>query len=199
MPFVMSGAVSSCSMLAKLTLRLAASPEQAWPHFAVLHSVAADAPQSLPSPVRHAVAAGFLSVFATGLGWMLHAGASSGGTVLHMLLATVGYVGGPALAVILSPAWLRGTGSASDSAARFASGAVLPLALSGVANLLPLLPLSFVLALAGTAASAHSGWVGASALLALEGPARTRAAAVPAGLAVSLVLLATFVRMALPT
>jgi hypothetical protein len=76
---------------------------------------------------------------------------------------------------------------------------VLPLSLSGIANLLPFPPLSLALALAGTAASAQSGWVGASALLALEGPARTRAAAVPAGLAVSLVLLATFVRMALPT
>jgi len=186
-------------MLAKLTLRLAASPEQAWPYFAVAHSVAPDTPGSLPSPLQHAVTASFVSVFATGLGWMLRAGATSGGAVLQMLSSTVGYVGGAALAVTLTPVLLRGTGEPSELLARFASGAVLPLALSGIVNLLPLPPLSLVLALAGAAASAHSGWVGASALLALEGPARTRAAAVPAGLAVSLVLLATFVRMALPT
>lgn len=186
-------------MLAKLTLRLLASPEQAWPHFAAAHSVAPEAPGALPTPLQHAVAAGFISVFATGFGWMLRPGATSGGTVLQMLSATVGYVGGAALAVLLTPQILRATGTPRDVISRFASGAVLPLSLSGVANVVPLPPLSLVLALAGTAASAQSGWVGASAFLALEGPARSRAAAVPAGLAVSLVLLATFVRMVLPT
>jgi hypothetical protein len=186
-------------MLAKLTLRLLAFPEQAWPHLAAAHSVVPNAPGSLPTPLQHAVAAGFISVFATGLGWMLRPGATSGGTVLQMLGATIGYVGGAAFAVMLTPWMLRKTGAPSELISRFASGAVLPLSLSGIVNVLPLLPLSLVLALAGTAASAQSGWVGASALLALEGPARVRAAAVPAGLAVSLVLLATFVRMVLPT
>lgn len=197
-------------MLAKLTLRLLASPEQAWPHVAAAHSVAPETPGSLPTPLRHAVAAGFISVFATGFGWMWRPGATSGGTVLQMLCATVGYVGGAALAVILAPRLVRAPGAAescscadprtsTELVSRFASGAVLPISLSGIANVLPLPPLSLVLALAGTAASAQSAWVGASALLALEGKARTRAAVVPAGLAVSLVLLATFVRMALPT
>ena len=72
------------------------------------------------------------------------------------------------------------------------------MAVSGMVNVIPLLPISFLLALAGAAASAHSGWIGASAMLALEGQARKRAAVIPAGLAVSLVLLATFVRMGLP-
>lgn len=186
-------------MLAKLTLRLLASPEQAWPHIAAAHSVARETPGSLPTPLQHAVAAGFISVFATGLGWMWRPGATSGGTVLQLLCATVGYVGGAALAVILTPRLVRAPGTESELVSRFASGAVLPISLSGIANVLPLPPLSLVLALAGMAASAQSAWIGASALLALEGKARTRAAAVPAGLAVSLVLLATFVRMALPT
>ncbi len=141
---------------------------------------------------------------------MWRPGATSGGTVLQMLCATVGYVGGAALAVLLAPRLIRAPGAAESGSraetrastelvSRFASGAVLPISLSGIANVLPLPALSLVLALVGTAASAQSAWIGASALLALEGKARTRAAAVPAGLAVSLVLLATFVRMALPT
>jgi hypothetical protein len=197
-------------MLAKLTLRLLASPEQAWLHFAAAHSAAPETPGSLPTPLQHVVAAGFVSVFATGFGWMLRPGATSGGAVLQMLSATVGYVGGAALAVLLTPRLVRAPGAAAfgshaetrasaELVSRFASGAVLPLTLSGITNVLPLPIMSLVLALAGAAASAQSAWIGASALLALEGPARTRAAAVPAGLAVSLVLLATFVRMALPT
>ena len=58
--------------------------------------------------------------------------------------------------------------------------------------------MSFALALAGAVASVHSGWVGANAMLALEGQPRKRAAVVPAGLAVGLVLLATLARMVLP-
>lgn len=185
-------------MLARLTWRLAALPEQAWPRFAVAHG-AASGPDALPSPLKHVAVAGFASVLATGVGWALRPHASSGGAVLHMLVAVVGYVGGGALAVGLTPSLLRRHLTATrELTARFASGAVLPLCLSGLGNVIPLPILSFVLALAGTASSVHSGWVGASAMLALEGQARKRAAVVPAGLAVSLVLLATFVRMVLP-
>lgn len=103
------------------------------------------------------------------------------------------------MAVEVTPRLIRGAGLARETVARFASGAVLPLLLSGMANIVPLPLMSLALALAGAASSAHSGWVGASAMLALEGQARKRAAVVPAGLAVSLVLLATFVRMVLPS
>jgi hypothetical protein len=181
-------------MLAKLTLRLVAWPEQTWPRFAV----AQDQPGTLPSPLGHATSAAFVSVLATGIGWAIRSGSTSGGAILHMLTATVGYVGGATLAVVASQRLLGGSGAPPKTVARFASGAVLPVVLSGVVNVVPFPPLSFVLALAGAASSAHSGWIGASAMLALEGQARKRAAVVPAGLAVSLVLLATFVRMGLP-
>lgn len=186
-------------MLARLTWRLAALPEQTWPRFASAHGQGArDADEALPSPLKHIAVAGFVSVLATGLGWSIRAGATSAGAVLQMLMAVVGYVGGGALAVLVSPMLLKVAGAEPELVARYASGAVLPLALCGLGNLIPMPLLSFALALAGAASSVHSGWVGASAMLALEGQARKRAAVVPAGLAVSLVLLATFVRMVLP-
>jgi hypothetical protein len=180
-------------MLAELTLRLAFMPERGWPRLAVAHASG----EPLPSPLRHAVTAAFLSVIATGVGWSLKPGATYAGTVLQLLAALLGYVGGAALPVMLAPV-MSGLGSSSSTAARYASAAVLPVALSGLANMIPLLPLSFALALAGAALSAHSGWIGASAMLALEGQARKRAAAGPTGMAVGLVLTATFVRAVLP-
>jgi hypothetical protein len=186
-------------MLARLTWRLAALPEQTWPRFASAHGQGArDTDEALPSPLKHIAVAGFVSVLATGLGWSIRPGATSAGAVLHMLLAVVGYVGGSALAVLLAPVLLQRASLEPALLARYASGAVLPVALCGLGNLIPMPLLSFALALAGAASSVHSGWVGASAMLALEGQARKRAAVVPAGLAVSLVLLATFVRTVLP-
>jgi hypothetical protein len=181
-------------MLAKLTFRLAALPEQTWPRFAAAHAGA----EPLPSPLKHVAAIALLSVAATGLGWAIKPGSTAGGAVLHMLTALVGYVGGAALAVELSPRLIEGGSGGAQDVSRYASGAVLPVALSGMLNVIPLLPMTLVLALAGAALSVQSGWVGASDMLALEGQSRQRAAAVPAGLAVSLVLLATFVRMGLP-
>jgi hypothetical protein len=187
-------------VLARLTFRLAALPEQAWPRFALAHSQQGNssAAEALPSPLKHVATAGLVSVIATGLGWALRSGATSAGAVLQMLGAVVAYVGGGALAVVATPVLLKRPDLEPPLLARYASGAVLPLSLSGLGNLIPLPLMSFALALAGAALSAHSGWVGASAMLALEGQARKRAAVVPAGLAVSLVLLATFVRMVLP-
>jgi hypothetical protein len=184
-------------MLARLTWRLAALPEQTWPRFAVAHANGSG-PSALPSPLQHVAVAGFTSVAATGVGCAIRPGASFGGALLQMLAAVIGYVGGGALAVELTPRLLPLGRSSGPEVARFASGAVLPLLLSGLVNVIPLPLLSFALACAGAASSAHSGWVGASAMLALEGQARKRAAVVPAGLAVSLVLLATIVRMVLP-
>ena len=181
-------------MLAKLTWGLAALPEQAWPRLAAAHGSA----EPLPTPLKHVAGAGLLSVVATGLGWAIKPGTTAAGTVLQMLAALLGYVGGAALVVVLSPRLITGYGGNAQDVARFGSAAVLPVALSGVLNVVPLLPMTLLLAIAGAASSAQSGWVGASAFLALEGQARKRAAAVPAGLAVSLVLFATFLRMELP-
>jgi hypothetical protein len=181
-------------MLAKLTWKLAALPEQAWPRFAAAHAQA----EPLPSPHKHIAGAALVSVLGTGLGWMLVAGSTAGGAVLQMLAAFVGYVGGAVLAVELARRFVTARGATSEDVARFASGALLPVAVSGALNVIPLLPMSFVLALAGAAASAHSGWIGASAMLALEGPARKRAAIIPAGVALGAVWLTTFIRWALP-
>ncbi|HVZ36632.1 MAG TPA: hypothetical protein VG963_29590 [Polyangiaceae bacterium] len=192
-------------MLTELTLQLTAFPERAWPRFVALSGpgtaigpALGRARLELPSPLRHAVSAASASVVATGLGAMLRPGASVAGVVLAALAALVGYVGGTACAVELSSRWIVAPDATPHAISRFASGAVLPVALSGIPNVLPLVPLSLVLALAGAAASAHSGWVGASAMLALEGQPRKRAAAVPAGVAVGLVLLATLGRVVLP-
>jgi len=196
----------SASMLAELTVQLAALPERAWPRFSALHA----APDALPHPLRHAACVSFFSVLATGCGWVLRPGATLAGVTLHALAALVGYLGGAAVAIELSPACIAPSDAAPSSAralngalrpavSRFTSGAVLPVAASGIGNLIPSLPISFVLALLGAAASVRSSWIGASAMLALEGQPRKRAAAYPAGVAVGLVLLATLVRTVLPT
>jgi hypothetical protein len=181
-------------MLASLTWRLAAQPEQGWSQIAGIQAKA----ESLPTPLRHVAWAGLLSVVATGLGWALKPGTTAAGTVLHMLAALVGYVGGATMAVEVSPKLISEPHGSAHGVSRFAAGAALPIALSGLLNVIPLMPLTFVLALAGTACGVQSGWVGAHALLALDGQARKRAAWIPAGLAVSLVFIATFVRMELP-
>src|SRR4051812_37514928 len=159
-------------MLASLTWRLAAQPEQGWSQYAA--SPAKE--ESLPTPLTHAAWAGLLSVVATGLGWALKPGTTAAGTVLHMLAALVGYVGGATLAVEASPKLISKPNGTAHDVSRFAAGATLPVALSGMLNVIPLMPLNLVLALAGTAWSVQSGLVGARALLALEGQARSRAA-----------------------
>lgn len=185
-------------MLAELTLKLAAFPERAWGRFA-LAAACESGDTALPSPLRHAAGASAISVLATGFGWALRPGATVGGVVLHSLAAVVGYVGAAGMAIELGSRWIVAPDATPKAVARFTSGAVLPVVVSGTLNLIPLVPMSFVLALAGAAASVHSGWVGASAMLALEGPPRKRAAVIPAGVAVGLVLLATLARTVLPT
>lgn len=177
--------------LAKLTVRLAAMPEDVWPRFAVAHAGS----DPLPSPLMHVSAAGLLSVVATFVGSLLRPGWTSAGVVLHTLMAVVAYAGGGAAAVMFSPALLGySTPREVELTRRYASGAVLPVVLSGAFNVFPLFPMILLLAFAGAASSAWSGWIGASAMLALEGEKRKRAAIVPAVLAVSLVLVATLVR-----
>ena len=106
--------------------------------------------ESLPTPLRHAAWAGLLSVVATGLGWALKPGTTAAGTVLHMLAALVGYVGGATMAVEASPKLISNPNGNAQDVSRFAVGAALPVALSGMLNVIPLMPLTFVLALAGS-------------------------------------------------
>lgn len=187
-----SGTDDPTLALGKLTLQLVLSPERAWP------GLLASGERALPTPLRHAVTGGAASVLATGLGWSLRPGSTYAGTVLHMLAAVLGYVGAACAAVVIGPS-LLGTGRASAEAARYASGAALPVVLSGVGNLIPLLSLCFALALAGAALSVRSAMIGAGAMFAApRGPARWRAAAVPTGLAVGSVVAATCVRAVLP-
>jgi len=181
-------------MLAKLTWKLAALPEQAWPRFAAAHAQA----EPLPSPIRHVAGVALVSVLSTAIGWLFKSHTTAAGAVLQVLMALVGYVGGATLAVEASRRLVVAPSASSDAVSRFASGAVLPVAASGMLNVIPFVPLNMVLALAGAAASAHSGWIGASAMLALEGASRKRAAAVPAGVALGLVLLTSIIRMVLP-
>ncbi len=181
-------------MLAQLTLKLAAAPEETWTHFTVAHLQA----EPLPSPLRHVTVASLVSAAATGLGAAFGSGATVAGVVLQLLAGAVGYVGASVLAVLVAPLLIKGPSLPRDLVARYASGAVLPVSLSGILNIVPLPPLTILLALAGAALSGWSGWIGADAMLALEGDQRKRAALVPAVLAVSLVLLATVTRMMLP-
>lgn len=152
----------------------------------------------MPPPVVHAAAAASISVLSTALGVSFRTGSTTGGVLVHALAALFGYAGGAVCAVLLADRWVEVPGERAKYVPRFASAAVLPLLLSGAINLLPLVPLAFVLGLAGAALSVWSGWVGASALLGLEGAARKRAALVPAALAAGPVILAAVVRMGLP-
>ncbi len=181
-------------MLAKLTVKLAAAPEETWARFTVAHMQA----EPLPTPLKHVAVASLLSAVATGLGAVIQPGATAAGVVLQLLGGVIGYVGGTSLAVLASPMLIKSATTPPELVARYASGAVLPVALSGVLNVVPLFPLIFLLALAGAALSVWSGWIGADAMLAFEGDQRKRAALVPAVLAVSLVLLATVMRMVMP-
>ena len=181
-------------MLARLTLKLAALPESGWPRFAA----ACAQEEPMPPPTLHAAAVAGVSVLATALGAALRSGSTTGGVLLHALAALLGYAGGALLVVQLTGRWVEVPRAREALVARFASGAALPVLLSGAINVLPLVPMAAVLGLAGAALSLWSGWVGASALLGLEDAARKRAALVPALLAGGPVVLAALVRLGLP-
>src|SRR5687767_4908732 len=119
-------------MLAKLTWKLAALPDQGWPRFAAAHAQA----EPLPSPRKHVAGVALVSVLATGIGWLFVPGSTAGGNVVHMLAAFLGYVGGAALAVELTPRLVTAPSASPDTVSRYASGAVLPVAISGVFNVI---------------------------------------------------------------
>jgi hypothetical protein len=181
-------------MVTCVTLSLVATPGVGWQRLA-----ASRASGGMPGGAHGLVSrVALVSQATTALGWLVRPGTTAAGGVLHVLAATLGYLGGPTIALLLIRLCL-GRDEITDTDEMFLAGALCPIALAGAFNFVPSLPMSFALALAGAALSARTGWVGASALLALQGQARLRAAAVPAGLAVGVVLLATSLRMVLPS
>jgi hypothetical protein len=180
-------------MVACVTLSLVATPAVGWQRLAAALASGEIAGGAYGLVARVAL----VSQATTALGWLLRPGSTAAGGVLHVLAATLGHLGGPTIALSLIRHCL-GRDEVTDSDEVFLAGTLCPIALAGAFNFVPSVPMSFALAFAGAALSARTGWVGASALLALQGQARLRAAAVPAGLAVGVVLLATSLRMVLP-
>ena len=165
-------------MIIELTARLLARPERAWA------GLVADGREEgdLPSPAAHAATLAGLSVIATFVGASLEPGRSVGGVVVDGLTAIVGYVGAVALAVVLLPrALARAAPVDPAAAARFGSASILPLASSGVLNVLPLWGPTLALTLLGTVLTARSAWIGAHSLLGWSGGARWRASALVVG------------------
>lgn len=163
-------------MIVALTAKLIAVPELAWPRLVA----AVDTAERLPPPIGHAGALAAISVVATVIGAALAPGHTAAGVVTHGLFATAGYVGACATAIWVLPRLLRDSGQTPEALSRYGASAVLPLALSGVLNLIPLVGLGFIWTACGAALSARSAFLGASQFLALEGDRRRHAAALVA-------------------
>jgi len=185
-------------MLFRFTLPLVTSPISGWSRVGEAAALAHPSGDSSGGPYRLVASAAIVSLAATAIGWGVRPASTAAGAVLHVLAASLAYLGGPVVALSLAHHLLPRQ-ARTPRAEWFAAGSLVPLALAGAGNLAPYPVLSFALALAGAALSVRTAWVGANALLALEGQARFRAAAAPAGVAVGVALLATSVRMVLPS
>ena len=174
----------------KLTARLIALPELAWPRLA---AACADE-EPLPAPAAQIAAVASLSVVATLIGSALTPGRTAGQVVVHTVLAVVGYVGGGLLCAFGVPFVVRAPG-AEDLRVRFAAAAALPLVASGVFNIVPLVGLIFLWTLGGAALTARSAWVGASGLLGLEGDRRRHAAVTVTALGTLPIVATTLLRL----
>ena len=145
----------------------------------------------------HAAGVATISVLATALGATMATGANVASVLLAMLLGIVAYVGAAAAAVTFGPKVVSAPGRTGAELARFASAAILPLAVSGIFNVVPFAPLGLVCGLLGAALTAWSAHVGASAMLGLEGPARRSAAAAVTAVGLAPVLLGSLLRIVL--
>ncbi|NOY91626.1 MAG: hypothetical protein GXP55_10535, partial [Deltaproteobacteria bacterium] len=132
------------------------------------------------------------------IGASLAPGHTAAGVVAHGLAATAGYVGACVAAVVILPKVLPQT-SATDahSLGRFGGASVLPLALSGIFNLIPMAGLGILWTLGAAALTARSAFLGASQFLALEGSSRRNAAAMVAILGSVPILLSLAFRIVL--
>lgn len=180
-------------MILSLTARLIALPELAWPRLVA----ACDADEPLPSPIAHASVVAVASVLMTVIGGAIEPGRTVGGVAVHGLTAIVGYVGASVLAPILGSKLLPAPAETQHLRGRYASAAVLPIAVCGVMNIVPLTGLSLFWALAAAGLTARSGWLGASSMLGLEGPDRKRATVTVTLLGALPVLVATIFRIVL--
>lgn len=180
-------------MLLSLTARLIAVPEHAWPRL----TAACASGEPLPSPMGHAAGVAAISVIATTIGAAVGTGATVASVVLVMLFGIAAYVGAAAAAVTFGPKVVSAPGREPAELARFASAAVMPLAVSGVFNVVPFALLGLVCGLLGAALTAWSAHVGASAMLGLEGPARRNAAAAVTAVGLAPVLLGSLLRIVL--
>ncbi|NCQ60267.1 MAG: hypothetical protein GW913_06305 [Myxococcales bacterium] len=161
-------------MILALTAKLIAVPELAWPRLVA----AVDAEEPLPPPLGHACALAAISVVATLFGSALAPGHTAASVVSHTLAATAGYVGASAAVVLGLPKALAHLPAVdAQSLARYGAASMLPLALSGVFNLVPMPGLSVLWTLGAAALAARSAFLGASQFLALEGNSRRNAAA----------------------
>jgi len=182
-------------VLGPLTAKLVVMPEAAWPRL----TAACDANESLPAPLVHAASVAAVSVIATLVGAILIPGITVGLVIVHVLGAVGAYVGAAVISVTLAPRFVRAPATTEHLVGRFASAAVLPLVACGALNVIPIPVLSFVWALFGAALSAWSGFVGASALLGMEGTRRRDAAALIAALGIAPIVVATLLRVVLAT
>ncbi len=178
-------------MIVGLTARLIALPEMGWPRLAA----ALDGGEALPSPAAHAAAVAGLAVVATFVGASIEAGASVGSVVIEGLTAVAGYVGAAVLVTAIPPASIGLPPADRDRVARLGSAAALPVLASGIFDVIPMTGLAIAWTLLGAAATGWSGWLGASALLGIEGGERRKAAATVTIVATAPILLATLFRI----
>jgi len=151
----------------------------------------------LPSPLAHAAGVAVVSVVATTIGAAIAVGRTPANVVLSMLVAIAAYVGAVATAVTFAPRLVSAPEQTAPLLARWASAAVLPIAVSGLFNVVPIALLGLAWSLFGAVICAWSAYVGASAMLGLEGPARRGAAGTLAALGLGPVLAGSLLRIVL--
>jgi len=147
--------------------RLLVAPEREWER----RSAAPADGTSMPA--LGAVLVSLPGVFATFIGVLVDPQRSAGVAATHGLIVLASHAGTIAAVVWAAPRLVD-----DDRAAELTATALVPLALSGVLNVLPIGLWQLLAAIAGAAFSARAAYVGASMFLGLEGERRKSAAAV---------------------
>lgn len=174
-----------------LALRLVTSPVRGWSDV----SAACKSEEGLSPPAITGGVAAAMSVLASFIGALLMSHTSVQKVVVWTLAAMAGYFGSVAAALSISAEKLRVGPASADLVPRFVASSALPLAASGTFNFVPLPGLTLVWTVTAFALTAHTAWVGAKALLDLEGDARTRAVLIVAFTSVLPVLFPLCFRM----
>ena len=177
------------TVLGPLTIKLIAIPEQGWPRLAV----AAEAGEPVPAPLVHGFMVGMASLGMTFLGSLLEPEVSGERVFQHLLLSAFGYLGPAAVAATVGGN-LVDTPDPIEVRARYAASASLPIAASGVFNLIPLWWLTPIWLLIAGALAARSAFVGGADYLGLEGASQKQAALRAIGPAFAVAAIATLIR-----